>query len=83
MTIDRSASPAVALLALAIAMPLGAQTPAPAPIVYPAKNQSAEQQAKDKSECDAWAKQNTGIDPAAVAAEPASAAPAPAAKSEP
>jgi len=40
------------------------------PIVYPAKGQSAAQQSKDDSECYAWAKQNTGIDPAAVASTP-------------
>ena len=31
--------------------------------VYPGKNQTAEQMAKDKSECAAWAKQQTGFDP--------------------
>jgi outer membrane protein with glycine zipper len=40
------------------------------PIVYPAKGQSAAQQSKDDAECYAWAKQNTGIDPAAVASAP-------------
>jgi hypothetical protein len=40
------------------------------PIVYPAKGQSAAQQSKDDAECYAWAKQNTGIDPAAVASTP-------------
>lgn len=37
------------------------------PSVYPAKGQSAEQKSKDDSQCLAWAKQDTGIDPAAVA----------------
>jgi YMGG-like Gly-zipper len=37
------------------------------PIIYPAKGQSAEQQQKDDGECYVWAKQSTGIDPAAVA----------------
>ena len=47
------------------------------PIVYPAKNQSAEQQKKDEGECHTWAIQTTGIDPAApppaatTAAQPA------------
>lgn len=41
------------------------------PSAYPAKNQSAEQQAADDTQCLAWAKQDTGIDPAAVAAAPA------------
>jgi hypothetical protein len=38
------------------------------PIVYPAKNQTAQQQQKDDGECLAWAKMNTGIDPAAASA---------------
>ena len=37
------------------------------PLVYPAKGQSAQQQGKDDGECNAWAKQNTGIDPAKLA----------------
>jgi hypothetical protein len=40
------------------------------PSAYPAKDQSAEQQAQDDAQCLAWAKQDTGIDPAAVAATP-------------
>ncbi len=40
------------------------------PIAYPAKGQSASQQQKDQSECYAWAKQTTGIDPAAVSSSP-------------
>lgn len=35
------------------------------PIVYPAKGQSSQQQSKDDGECYVWAKQSTGIDPAA------------------
>jgi len=37
------------------------------PIIYPAKGQTAEQQAKDTGECNAWAQQTTGVDPVAVA----------------
>lgn len=37
---------------------------------YPSKGQSAEQQSKDEGECFAWAKQQTGIDPSAVASAP-------------
>lgn len=48
-----------ALLTIAFAAP--AQKPTP----YPAKGQSASQQSKDDGECLAWAKTNTGIDPAA------------------
>lgn len=40
------------------------------PIVYPAKGQTQQQQQKDDGECYGWAKSNTGIDPAAVAAQP-------------
>ena len=39
-------------------------------ITYPAKGQSAQQQNKDEGECYAWAKQQTGIDPVAVAQQP-------------
>jgi hypothetical protein len=44
---------------------------AQAPVVYPAKGQSAAQQSKDNGECYVWAKQTTGIDPAVVAQQPA------------
>ncbi|RZT36808.1 glycine zipper domain-containing protein [Cupriavidus agavae] len=40
------------------------------PIAYPAKGQSQAQQQQDDGACYAWAKSNTGIDPAAVAAAP-------------
>jgi hypothetical protein len=40
------------------------------PIAYPENGQSAQQQSKDDGECYVWAKQNTGIDPAAVAQAP-------------
>ena len=46
------------LLALAIALPIGAD-----PIVYPAKDQSKDQQSKDEYECYTWAKGQTGFDP--------------------
>ena len=39
-------------------------------IVYPSKGQSAEQQSGDEGECYSWAKQETGIDPIAVASAP-------------
>lgn len=39
-------------------------------VTYPAKGQSAQQQNKDEGECYAWAKQQTGIDPVAVANQP-------------
>jgi hypothetical protein len=53
-----------ALLTIAFA------APAQKPVAYPAKGQSASQQSKDDGECLAWAKSNTGIDPAAPPAAP-------------
>lgn len=53
-------------LFLASAAPLHAQSV----IAYPAKGQSAEQQKRDQGECRIWAKETTGIDPAALAAAP-------------
>jgi hypothetical protein len=46
------------------------------PIVYPAKGQTPEQQQKDIGECNAWATQTTGVDPA-VLAQKAASQPAP------
>ena len=43
-----------------------------APIVYPAKGQSQQQQTKDKGECSQWAIQQTGVDPAQLAEESSS-----------
>jgi hypothetical protein len=40
-------------------------------VPYPTKGQSPDQQNRDEGECYAWAKQQTGIDPAAVASAPA------------
>lgn len=36
-------------------------------VIFPAKGQSADQQTKDEASCQGWAKQNTGIDPIALA----------------
>src|SRR5258705_7538810 len=36
-------------------------------IIYPAKNQTPARQSKDQAECQIWAKNNTGIDPLALA----------------
>jgi hypothetical protein len=47
------------------------------PIVYPAKGQTPEQQQKDMTECNGWAKQTTGVDPV-VLAQQATSQPAPA-----
>jgi hypothetical protein len=56
--ISRSIMSAAVLTALASA-PAVAQM-----VVYPAKGQSAAQQQKDETECYAWAKGQTGYDPA-------------------
>ena len=40
------------------------------PAVYPAHGQSPSKQSSDDGACYAWAKQNTGIDPAVVAGTP-------------
>jgi hypothetical protein len=40
------------------------------PIIYPAGGQSPEQQQKDQGECQTWATQNTGVDPAVLATTP-------------
>jgi hypothetical protein len=59
------------MLAVALA------APAQKPSAYPAKGQSAQQQSKDDGECGAWAKQNTGVDPAKPPPQTAAAAPPP------
>ena len=55
--------------AILAALSLGAA--AQSPLAYPAKGQSQARQDKDEGECHVWAKNKTGIDPAAVAANPA------------
>jgi hypothetical protein len=50
----------IALVASLITPPLCAQQ-----FVYPAKGQSAQQQNRDEGECYVWARNRTGIDPAA------------------
>jgi len=73
----RTPSLVSAVLAAAIACGVQAQQP----IAYPAKGQSQAQQNKDAGECQVWAKQQTGVDPAAVAQQ-ANQAPPPAAKGQ-
>ncbi|MCK6405356.1 MAG: YMGG-like glycine zipper-containing protein [Rhodocyclaceae bacterium] len=58
------------VLALTLALPCLAAAAA-TPVVYPAKGQSAQQQQTDQGECHTWAVQNTGVDPAQVATQPA------------
>ena len=48
------------------------------PIIYPAKGQSPQQQNKDTSDCQLWAKQTTGVDPVAIAQHSGQPAPPPA-----
>lgn len=57
------------LLAATIAAAAGLAV-AQKPSVYPAQKQSAQQKQKDDKECMAWAKQDTGIDPAVASAPP-------------
>ena len=42
------------------------------PLIYPANNQTPEQQNKDQGECYVWAKQQTGVDPVALAQQSSS-----------
>lgn len=57
---------AIAASVLVVSGPAHSQKPS----IYPAKGQAAQQQSSDDAQCLAWAKQDTGIDPAAVAATP-------------
>lgn len=45
-------------------------TAAAAQIIYPAEGQSPELQQRDQGECQVWATQNTGVDPAVLAQTP-------------
>ena len=56
-----------------VGLTLAVAATAQAPIYYPAKGQTNDQQSKDEGECYVWAKGNTGIDPAALAATPVQA----------
>ncbi len=61
--------------ALAVALCLSGHARAQEPIFYPSKQQSAELQARDKGECQVWARQTTGIDPVKVAQTPSAPVP--------
>ena len=68
----------ISRIACAAALVIFASSAAADLIIYPAKGQSQQQQTKDQSECQGWAKQNTGIDPVALAnqaSQPVAAAP--------
>src|SRR5262245_52841019 len=58
-----------------IVLAFGVQTASAELVIYPAKGQSAEQQAKDEGECQTWAKGKTGIDPLALAQQASQPAP--------
>jgi len=64
--IEHASAWAVALLTV---FAIGAAQAAK-PVVYPAKGQSPQQQQSDDAACYAWAKSNTGIDPATAASAP-------------
>jgi hypothetical protein len=53
---------------MVLALPLAAL--AQKPVAYPAKGQSAAVQSKDEGECYTWAKNQSGVDPAVLAANP-------------
>lgn len=61
--------------ALVLALYCPGRAVAQEPIFYPSKQQSAELQARDKGECQVWARQTTGIDPVAVAQTPSAPVP--------
>ncbi|WP_144107243.1 glycine zipper domain-containing protein [Paraburkholderia sp. BCC1886] len=58
--------PALLVVCLGLSPCAFAQKPA----IYPSHGQSPERQASDDGACYAWAKQNTGVDPAVVAQAP-------------
>ena len=75
---------AATLTTLAVA-PAWAQAPSASELglfVYPAKEQTKEQQAKDEQECYAWANEQSAIDPSAPKANSDSAAQAAQAKTD-
>jgi hypothetical protein len=63
--------------AVLTAMNPGTAVFAQQPVVYPAKGQSPQQQQADLGACQQWATGNTGVDPAALAAQPYATAPNP------
>ena len=64
------------VIATTLAALAGTSAMSGTPIVYPAKNQTPQQQTKDEGECNAWAKQNTGVDPVVLASTPTAPPPA-------
>jgi len=64
MSITRHAACAALLAACAC------MAQAQRPIAYPSQGQDQTRQDRDDGDCQVWARENTGIDPAAVAANP-------------
>lgn len=62
----RFATPFHMALLLAAGIVGSAGSALAAPIIYPAKGQTQQQQQADQGECHGWAVQNTGIDPASA-----------------
>jgi hypothetical protein len=62
-------------IAVALALSLASASAAQNLIIYPAKNQTPAKQSKDEAECQTWAKNNTGIDPLALANQASQPAP--------
>jgi hypothetical protein len=60
-------NPVAALLLLASIVLSACAETRPNVYAYPARGQSAEQQTQDRTDCEAWAKQQTGFDPAGAA----------------
>jgi predicted lipid-binding transport protein (Tim44 family) len=60
----------IACLAVLVALPAAAQDV----FFYPTRGQGPEQQSRDRGECQGWAVQQTGFNPAAPAPPPTSAA---------
>ena len=58
-----------AVLMMAMLSGCAASSPSTNVAVYPAKGQSVDQQARDAGECQTWAKQNSGYDPAVETAK--------------
>lgn len=56
----------VGMLLAGLSLAALAQTP----VAYPARGQSPAKQSKDEGECHVWARNKTGVDPAALAANP-------------
>jgi hypothetical protein len=52
------------IMSVAVLAALGSAPAVAQQVIYPAKGQSAAQQQKDETECYAWAKGQTGYDPA-------------------